>query len=155
MGLKGFKFKLTGDNIEEQILETDADGNANFVLKYTLADKDKTYNYKLIQINTAIDGMVYDESEVTASVKITLGEDGILKTKVIQNGEAVEEITATFKNIYEGQPEPAPTPEPEYPESPKTGDTTNLHLWFALLFVSSGGIFGTTFYLNKIKKEEK
>ncbi len=163
MGLDGFKFKLTGDNIDEQVLETDADGNANFILEYTLADKDKTYNYKLTEINTAIDGMVYDESEVTASVKITLGEDGILGAEIMQNGEAADAITASFKNVYEGKPEPTPTPtpkpdpepdpEPEYPDSPQTGDATNLHLWFALLFVSGGGIFGTTLYSRKRKEE--
>ncbi len=161
IGLDGFKFKLIGDNMNEQILETDADGNANFVLEYTLADKDKTYNYKLTEINTAIEGMVYDESAVAASVKITLGEDGILKAQITQNGEAAEAIIASFKNIYEGKPEPAltptpepePTPEPAYPDSPKTGDDTNLHLWFALLFVSGGGIFGTGLYGRKRKEE--
>ncbi|MDO4743359.1 MAG: LPXTG cell wall anchor domain-containing protein [bacterium] len=54
-------------------------------------------------------------------------------------------------------PEPKPTPEPEseseYPSSPQTGDTTNLHLWIALLFVSGGGIFGTTLYGRKRKDE--
>lgn len=147
MGLQGFKFKLIGDNIEEQILVTDADGNANLRLEYTLADKDKTYNYKLTEINTAIEGMVYDESEATASVKITLGEDGVLGAEVTQNGEAVEAITASFENVYNGKP------EPEYPDSPQTGDTTNLHLWFTLLFVSGGGIFGTTLYGRKRKEE--
>lgn len=163
IGLQGFKFKLTGDNITEQILETDADGNASFNLEYTLADKDKTYNYKLVEINTAIEGMIYDESEINAIVKITLGEDGILNAEITQNGEAVETIIANFKNIYEGKPEPTPTPtiepnpkpepEPEYPGSPQTGDATKLQLWFALLFISGGGIFGTTLYGRKKKQE--
>lgn len=156
IGLDGFKFKLTGDNIDEQILETDTDGNASLRLEYTLADKDKTYNYKLTEINTAIEGMVYDESEATASVKITLGENGVLRAEVTQNGEAVEAITASFENVYEGKPEPTPTPtpepdpdpepepEPEYPRSPQTGDNTNLHLWFALLFVSGGAVITLT-----------
>ncbi len=161
MGLEGFKFKLIGDNIDEQILTTDADGNANFTLEYTLADKDKTYTYTLAEINTAIEGMVYDESEVTASVKITLGEDGILGAEITQNGEVADVITASFKNVYEGKPEPTPTPtpepepepEPEYPDSPQTGDNTNLLLWFALLFVSGGGIISTTLYGRKRKEE--
>ncbi|MBE6727255.1 MAG: VWA domain-containing protein [Ruminococcaceae bacterium] len=154
IGLDGFKFKLTGDNIDEVVLVSDIDGNASFTLKYTLADKDKTYNYKLTEINTAIEGMVYDVSEVVADVKITLGEDGILKAEVTQNGEATQAITATFKNVYEGKPKPEPKPEPNYPSSPQTGETTNLHLWFALLFVSGGGIFGTALYGVKKKREK-
>jgi len=170
MGLKGFKFKLTGDNIDEQVLVTDTDGKASFVLEYTLADKDKTYNYKLTEIDTAIEGMVYDESVVDASVKVTLGEDDILKAEIMLGGEKAEAITAIFKNVYEGKPEPPltptpkpdptpdpepePEPEPENPELPQTGDSTNLHLWFALLFVSSGGFIGTTLY-NRKRKSEK
>lgn len=110
--------------------------------------------------------MVYDESEVVASVKIALGEDGILRPEIMQNGEVAEAITASFKNVYEGKPEPThiptptptpepqPEPEPENPDSPQTGDNTNLHLWFALLFVSGGGIFSTTLYSRKKKEEE-
>lgn len=163
VGLDGFKFKLVGDNIAEQILTTDAEGKAQFVLEYALADKDKTYHYTLTEINTAIDGMIYDESVVTASVKIILGDEGVLKAETVQNGESVEEITASFKNVYEGktvttptptpQPEPQPEPEPEPEKSPQTGATAHLPLWFALLFVSGGGIFGTMVYANK-KKEE-
>ena len=157
VGLQGFKFKLTGDNITEQILETDAEGNASFTLTYTLADKDKTYNYKLTEVNTGIEGMVYDESEVTASVKITLGEDGKLKAEVTQNGKAAEAITASFQNVYEGKPAPAatptPDPEPQNPDSPQTGDASTLTLWFGVLFASGGGIFGNAIYGRK-KKEE-
>ncbi len=146
-GLDGFKFKLTGDNGTEQILETDADGKASVTLKYTLADKDKTYRYTLVEIDTAIEGMVYDKSEVTAEVTITLGDDGTLRAQILQNGEAADAITATFNNVYEGKP------QPEHPDIPQTGDTANLLPWFALLFVSGGGIFGTTLYEKK-KKEE-
>jgi len=169
VGLQGFKFKLTGDNIDEQILETNAEGKADLRLEYTLADKDKTYNYKLTEIDTEIEGMIYDKNEVTASVKITLSEEGVLKADVMQNGEAVEAITASFTNIYEGKKEPentptaTPTPEPEpepQPETepqnsdiPQTGDTTNIHLWFALLFISGGGILCTTLYSKKKTKK--
>ena len=159
VGLQSFKFKLTGDNIAEQVLETDTEGNASFTLKYTLADKDKTYNYKLTEINTAIEGMLYDEQEVTASVKITLGDDGKLKAEATQNGKAVEAITASFQNVYEGKPAPTPTPEPEpeakpeYPDSPQTGDASTLTLWLGVLLASGGGIFGNAIFDRK-KKEE-
>ena len=41
----------------------------------------------------------------------------------------------------------------ELPEAPKTADTTNLNLWFALLFVSGGGL--TLTVICKKKKEEQ
>lgn len=53
----------------------------------------------------------------------------------------------------EAEPEVTPQPEttPEQPSSPKTGDNSNLNLWFALLFVS-GGVFATA--LCSKKREE-
>jgi len=41
-------------------------------------------------------------------------------------------------------------PVPSDPQSPQTGDNSNLWLWFALLFVSGAGIFGIT--LNERKR---
>ena len=55
----------------------------------------------------------------------------------------------TFTNVYT-----APTPEPDF-ESPKTGDNSNVWMWFALLFVSSAGLFGTMLYGKKSKKSEE
>lgn len=38
--------------------------------------------------------------------------------------------------------------------SPATGDTGNIWMWFALLFVSGGGLLGTTAYRRKRKETE-
>ena len=40
--------------------------------------------------------------------------------------------------------------KPTDPNSPQTGDNSNLWLWFALLFVSGAGVFGIT--LNERKR---
>ena len=40
---------------------------------------------------------------------------------------------------------------PDNPKSPQTGDTSNLALWIALLFISGGAVIGTT-VVNKKKK---
>ena len=45
-----------------------------------------------------------------------------------------------------------PTDPGQKPDSPETGDNSNLFLWAALLFVSGCGIFGATIY-GKKKKE--
>ena len=60
-------------------------------------------------------------------------------------GSVAEEEEITFVNVY--------TPKPTYPESPKTGDNTQLQLWFTLLFVSGGGIICTALYGRKRKEE--
>ena len=40
-------------------------------------------------------------------------------------------------------------------DSPKTGDNSNLALWFALLFVSGGAVTATTIYGRKNKRSVK
>ena len=52
-------------------------------------------------------------------------------------------------------PDPDPTPgtKPSKPNSPQTGDNTNLALWAALLFVSGLGIFAITLF-GRNKREE-
>ncbi len=56
-----------------------------------------------------------------------------------------------FANVYT-QPTPEPPPQPE---SPKTGDATNIFMWFALLFVSSTGLTVTTVYSKKSKSKDE
>ena len=43
---------------------------------------------------------------------------------------------------------------PETLNNPKTGDNGKLWMWFALLFVSGGGLLGTTAYRRKRKETE-
>lgn len=43
---------------------------------------------------------------------------------------------------------------PEALNNPKTGDNKNIWMWFALLFVSGGGLLGTTAYRRKRKETE-
>ena len=52
------------------------------------------------------------------------------------------------------EPETPDTPDapPSVPDLPKTGDSMNLHLWFAVLFVCSGGMI-ITFVLGKKEKK--
>ena len=38
--------------------------------------------------------------------------------------------------------------------NPQTGDNSNILLWFAVLFVSGAGIFGTTVFFRKKKRME-
>lgn len=75
-------------------------------------------------------------------VEVTDNDDGTY-TFVQPDGKVT--VKVTFKT-EESKPS---TDE----KSPQTGDNSNLWLWFALLFVSCGGVIGTTVY-SKIKKQQ-
>ena len=51
--------------------------------------------------------------------------------------------------------DPRPDDSQSIPVSPQTGDTANLHLWFALLFVSGSGIVVTSLMGKKRKEPEE
>ena len=119
------------------------------------------------------EGITYDDTVYTVTVTVEDGLKGLFNVVyAYEKGTArAEEII--FLNTYsapapdstpepeptpEPTPEPEPTPDPEptpVPESPKTGDSTNLWLWFALLFVSGGGVVGTTLLGRKKQEAEE
>ena len=152
IGPDGFAFVLEDMATSEKWnVKSDAAGNAKFTLGYTEDDIGKTYTYKLAEVNGGKANVSYSTAEYTITVAIELNANNELVATLSKNGKNVTEVVAEFENVYDYTPVP---PNPEYPDSPQTGDTTNLHLWFALLFVSGGGIFGTTLYGRK-KKETK
>ena len=57
----------------------------------------------------------------------------------------IEEIS--FTNSYNAK-KPVTPPAPQ-PESPKTGDSSMMVLWIALLFVSGAALTGITLYSRK------
>jgi len=152
IGPDGFEFVLedTATN-EKWNVKSDTAGNAKFTLGYTEDDIGKTYTYKLTEINGGKANVSYSTAEYTITVAISLNESNELVATLTKNGENAPTVVAEFENVYDYTPTP---PNPEYPDSPQTGDATNLHLWFALLFVSGGGIFGTAIYGRKRKEEE-
>lgn len=152
IGPDGFEFVLedTATN-EKWNVKSDTAGNAKFTLGYTEDDIGKAYTYKLTEVNGGKANVSYSTAEYTITVAIELNANNELVATLTKNGKNVTEVVTEFENVYDYTPVP---PNPEYPDSPQTGDTTNLHLWFALLFVSGGGIFGTTLYGRK-KKETK
>ncbi len=148
IGPDGFEFVLENTTTNEKFnVKSDTAGNANFTLGYTEDDIGNTYTYKLTELNGGKANVTYSTVEYTITVAISLNENNELVAALTKNGENATTVVAEFENVYDY------TPVPEYPDSPQTGDNTNLHLWFALLFVS-GGIFGATLYSGK-RKEEK
>lgn len=93
---------------------------------------------------TAPEGYAF-VGENTYAVEVTRGADGRL---VAGPGEVVFVVKAVGAEKPD-EPEP-PTQPGEDPDSPKTGDDSNILFWVVLLFASSGaGILGTAVYGKK------
>ena len=120
---------------------------------YTEDDIGKTYTYKLTEVKGGKANVSYSTAEYTITVAIELNANNELVATLTKNGKNVTEVVAEFENVYNYTHTPNPDPKPKYPDSPQTGDNTNLHLWFALLFASGGGIIGTTLHSRKRKEE--
>ena len=154
IGPDGFEFVLedTATN-EKWNVKSDTVGNAKFTLGYTEDDIGKAYTYKLTEVNGGKANVSYSTVEYTITVAIELNANNELVATLTKNGENATTVVAEFENVYDYTPTPEPDPKPEYPDNPQTGDNTNLLLWFALLFVSGGGIIGTTLHSRKRKEE--
>ena len=162
-----FEFILSDSEGKEiATAKNDKDGKFELGLSFTKAG---TYEYTITEKDNGAEGVTYDKKVYAVKIKV-VDDGGKLKAEDITyslEGENVE--SAVFTNTYTPAPEPdpeptpkptpEPTPEPkpepvpeEVPESPKTGDNTNLILWFALLFVSGGGVIG--FGISRKNKKE-
>ena len=109
------------------------------------------------QVKGNAEGWTYDETKFYAMPMFAdtyTNVAGWRFLKYDENAELdynnpIEEIG--FTNSYNAKkPVVPPTPqEPEPPESPKTGDSSMMVLWIALLFVSGAALTGTTLYSRK------
>ena len=123
-------------------------------------------------LRVELDGTALDEKNYTrreGSTIITLNRDFVATLSVgehtlaivSQHGTATAKFTVKAKPAQTATPQPTVTPQPTaqpqptvQPVSPRTGDTANLALWFALLIVSGGAAIGTTVVSRK-KKHNK
>ena len=123
-------------------------------------------------LRVELDGTALDEKNYTkreGSTIITLNRDFVATLSVgehtlaivSQHGTATVKFTVKAKPAQTATPQPTVTPQPTaqpqptvQPVSPRTGDTANLALWFALLIVSGGAAIGITVVSRK-KKHNK
>ena len=119
-----------------------------------------------------VDGTLIAADKYTAvsgSTVITLKKDYLSTlsvgkhtlTVVYSDGECSTEFEIKVANTTPGTNDSGSNPEDTTPSEdkpntdtmaiPQTGDTSNMFLWFALLFVSGGAIIGTT-VINRKKK---
>ena len=87
-----------------------------------------------------------DFSGVEAAVKaVVRGKNITEQSEVDKMAKAIEDAIAALEK------KPASTKPGTSDKSPQTGDTSNLALWIALLFVSGGAAIGTTIVSRKKK----
>ncbi len=90
-----------------------------------------------------------DFSGVEAAVKaVVRGKNITEQSEVDKMAKDIEDAIAALEK------KPASTKAVASDKGPRTGDTSNLALWFALLFVSGGAVIGTTAVSRK-KKHNK
>ena len=144
IGPEDFEFLLSdlsgeGDSIT---VKSDQDGKAMMTLIFTEADVGKTYSYKISEINTGRENVVYSDAEYTITITISLDEaTNALTATLTLNETAVTELVAEFENVYEAN----------LPPTPPTGDSSNLATWIAMMLVSGGAAL-TLFSRGKKKR---
>ena len=137
-----------GKNLTEQ---TEVDAMAKAIedaisaLQYKDADYTKV-DAAIAKANALNKDNYKDFTGVEAAVNaVTRGKNLTEQTEVDAMAKAIEDAIAALEK------KPASTKPGTSDKSPQTGDTSNLALWIALLFVSGGAAIGTTVVSRKKK----
>ena len=117
----------------------------------TVTITDNIPQYTTYVDGSADNGGVYADGVITWNLEVAAGAEVTVSFKVKVTSGSHDAVTneaaiVEGKNTYTTNEVSNPIGTPEVPDTPQTGDNTNLHLWIALLFVSGTGIFGMTFY---------
>ena len=125
----GFSFCLKNLNTGEIIEMTSSDdGWASAQLTFTAEDVGKIYRYRLFEVNTARQNVIYDDIIYDVGIKIVLNEVHELSAELSLNGETVTELVAEFVNRY------------QFIDIPNTGDHDQPLLWLAMVILSGTGL---------------
>ena len=137
-----------GKNLTEQ---TEVDEMAKTIedaiaaLQYKDADYTKV-DAAIAKANALNKNDYKDFSGVEAAVKaVVRGKNITEQSEVDKMAKAIEDAIAALEK------KPASTKPGTSDKSPQTGDTSNLALWIALLFISGGAAIGTTVVSRKKK----
>lgn len=96
-----------------------------------------TYRYELKQrVENKLKGYTYDERVYTVEIYVTNAErGGLTAATVVYVGDNGKADQISFENSYRKDPTPTISDD-----TPKTGDNSNLTLWFLLLVISIVGL---------------
>lgn len=146
-----FSFELYDkDGKKLETVKNAADGNFSFTA--IPVDAEGEYVYTVRETAGNAENVTYDTAVYTVTATVTDNLDGTFKVEYTYKKGTENANGVTFLNVYT-VPTPPPTPAPN-PEIPQTGDSSNLALWVALLFVCGGGFIATTLY-GRRKEEEQ
>ncbi len=157
-----FSFELYDrDGAKLETVKNAADGKFSFTA--IPVEKAGKYVYTVKEMLGSEETITYDSSVYTVTATVTDNLDGTFDVQyVYAKGDKLTE-GMIFVNTYTvltsdpaptPDPKPTPDPDPTVPHSPNTGDYSNLHLWFALLFVSGGTVVTLAAYDKKRKTAE-
>ena len=139
---------IRGKNLTEQ---TEVDAMAKAIedaiaaLQYKDADYTKV-DVAIAKANALNKNDYKDFSGVETAVKaVVRGKNITEQSEVDKMAKAIEDAIAALEK------KPASTKPGTSDKSPQTGDTSNLALWIALLFISGGAAIGTTVVSRKKK----
>ena len=119
--------------------------NAIAALQYKDADYTKV-DAAITKANALKKDDYKDFSGVETAVKaVVRGKNITEQSEVDKMAKAIEDAIAALEK------KPASTKPGTSDKSPQTGDTSNLALWIALLFISGGAAIGTTIVSRKKK----
>lgn len=123
---EGFEFILENSATGEKLsTAADKNGDAKISVMFSASDIGKTYNYKLYEVNSGINGVVYDTTVYDISVTVDR-KDNKLTTNVLVNGKDIEKTPLQFLNIYDSKNS----------QIPSTGDKSNITFWFIMMLIS-------------------
>lgn len=130
VGPGGFEFHLVNSDTGAATVATSSDdGWATMQLTFTAEDVDKTYRYRLYELNAGRENVTYDETVYDISIQLLLNEDHEMYAVLTMNGTPVTEIVAQYENQYYVAVVP-----------PDTGDNNHPLLWLVMLILSGTGL---------------
>ncbi len=143
-----FSFELYDhDNVKLETVTNSTDGSFAFTaIPVTQAGE---YIYTVREVTGDDENVAYDDAVYRVTVTVSDNLDGTYRVQyAYTNGTQIAD-GVLFTNVYTA-PKPAPEPIPDM-ESPKTGDSVNLWMWFAFAWLS-GGVFATSAIYGKKKR---
>ena len=148
MGLDGFEFLLKGGEKEITAISNE-DGNASFTLEFDAEDIGKTFTYKVTEVDTGIEGMVYSDEEFAFKVTVAVDNLGNLKLYVNEDLAPADSFDVQFTNTYKGAPKKEEPPKDEPIKAPDAGETLPIFAICVSLFL------GAVVLATSKKKEKK
>ena len=151
LGVEDAEFEILNDSVTAENIAFDENGVAFIegIIKIKVTGEDQLCNltegFNVRMVKGSTKGWTYASEQWR--IEPFFENDALdlkIAVKEIVDGEISEEYAngMSFSVSYEAVTEP---------ETPKTGDSSMMVLWIALLFVSGVGVVGTTIYSRKKK----